>query len=142
MSQGRGSLIGQAVERTGRRDTPPGARPGDLRGLSDRAHRLAVHRADHPAAAGDQHLPAALDDLSLLHQLPRQPARPPRSSGSAPRNYERILTDEDIWGYLQVTAHFVFWSILLQVLLGFGLALLINRSSRATASGPRSSSCR
>ena len=36
-------------------------------------NRLAVHRADDRAAAGDQHLPADLDDLSLLHQLPRQP---------------------------------------------------------------------
>lgn len=46
------------------------------------------------------------------------------------QNYERILTDPDIWYSLQVTAHFVFWSICFQVLLGFGLALLINRAFR------------
>ena len=31
---------------------------------------------------------------------------------------------------MQVTAHFVFWSIVLQMLIGFGLALLINRQFR------------
>ena len=43
------------------------------------------------------------------------------------RNYERILTDADIWLTMQATAHFLFWTILLQVLLGFALAWLINR---------------
>ena len=27
------------------------------------------------------------------------------------RNYERILTDSDIWLNMQVTAHFLFWTI-------------------------------
>jgi ABC-type sugar transport system permease subunit len=31
---------------------------------------------------------------------------------------------------MQVTAHFVVWTIVLQVLLGFGLALLINQKFR------------
>ena len=43
------------------------------------------------------------------------------------RNYERILNDADIWLTMQATAHFLFWTILLQVLLGFALAWLINR---------------
>ncbi len=43
------------------------------------------------------------------------------------RNYERILADADIWETLQVTAHFLFWTIALQVLIGFTLAWLINR---------------
>ncbi|TAK92530.1 MAG: sugar ABC transporter permease [Burkholderiaceae bacterium] len=42
-------------------------------------------------------------------------------------NYVDILTNSDIWIAMQTTAHFVIWSILLEVLLGFGLALLINR---------------
>lgn len=46
------------------------------------------------------------------------------------RNYERILTDTDIWLNMQVTAHFLFWTLLLQVLIGFGLAWLINRNFR------------
>jgi multiple sugar transport system permease protein len=45
-------------------------------------------------------------------------------------NYIDILTDSDIWAAMQTTAHFVFWSILFEVVLGFGLALLINRRFR------------
>ena len=33
-----------------------------------------------------------------------------------------ILTDPDIWAAMQATAHFVFWTILLQTLIGFALA--------------------
>ena len=43
------------------------------------------------------------------------------------RNYERILTDPDIWATMQATAHFLVWTIVLQVLIGFTLAWLINR---------------
>ena len=46
------------------------------------------------------------------------------------RNYERILTDEDVWQTMQATAHFLFWTIALQVLIGFALAWLINRKFR------------
>jgi multiple sugar transport system permease protein len=45
-------------------------------------------------------------------------------------NYQDILTDTDLWTAMQTTAHFVFWSILFEVVLGFGLALLINRKFR------------
>ncbi len=45
-------------------------------------------------------------------------------------NYQRILTDADIWISMQVTAHFVFWSILIEVSIGFGLALLIDKRFR------------
>ncbi len=43
------------------------------------------------------------------------------------RNYERVLSDPDVWHTLQVTARFVCWTIALEVLLGFGLAYLINK---------------
>ena len=33
-----------------------------------------------------------------------------------------ILSDSDIWIAMQTTAHFVFWTILLQTLIGFTLA--------------------
>jgi multiple sugar transport system permease protein len=46
------------------------------------------------------------------------------------QNYQRILTDSDIWLTMQATAHFVFWTLLLQVLIGFALAWLINRKFR------------
>ena len=43
------------------------------------------------------------------------------------RNYERILTDADTWQTMQATAHFLIWTITLQVLIGFALAYLINK---------------
>ncbi len=58
------------------------------------------------------------------------------------RNYERILTDDDIWVTMQATAHFLFWTIVLQVLIGFTLAYLINKKFRGSICGPRSSCCR
>ena len=45
-------------------------------------------------------------------------------------NYTSILTDVDVWHAMQVTAHFVFWSILIEVLLGFALALLLDKRFR------------
>ena len=42
-------------------------------------------------------------------------------------NYRRVLSDGDIWQTLQVTAHFLCWTMLLQVVIGFGLAWLINK---------------
>jgi multiple sugar transport system permease protein len=45
-------------------------------------------------------------------------------------NYADILADEDIWSRLQMTANFVICSVGLEVLVGFGLALLINRQFR------------
>ncbi|MCH2168887.1 MAG: sugar ABC transporter permease [Oceanicola sp.] len=46
------------------------------------------------------------------------------------RNYERILTDTDIWMTMQATAHFLFWTLFFQVLIGFTLAWLINQKFR------------
>ncbi|RVT86799.1 sugar ABC transporter permease [Rhodobacteraceae bacterium CCMM004] len=48
------------------------------------------------------------------------------------RNYERILTDSDIWLTMQATAHFLFWTIFFQVLIGFALAYLINKNFRGS----------
>jgi multiple sugar transport system permease protein len=45
-------------------------------------------------------------------------------------NYISILTDDDVWHGMQVTARFVVCSIALQIFIGFGLALLINRQFR------------
>ena len=46
------------------------------------------------------------------------------------RNYERILNDSDIWLSMQATAHFLFWTLFFQILLGFMLAWLINKKFR------------
>ncbi|WP_372833222.1 carbohydrate ABC transporter permease [Puniceibacterium confluentis] len=43
------------------------------------------------------------------------------------RNYERILTDSGTWETMQATAHFLLWTIALQVVIGFALAWLINQ---------------
>tara|TARA_A100001015_G_C15035390_1_gene735909 strand:- start:407 stop:1354 length:948 start_codon:yes stop_codon:yes gene_type:complete len=43
------------------------------------------------------------------------------------RNYERILSDSDIWNTMQATAHFLIWTIVIQVVIGFALAYLINK---------------
>src|SRR3954454_22288228 len=44
--------------------------------------------------------------------------------------YVSILTAPDIWGPMQATAHFLFWTITLQTLIGFSLAYLIDRKFR------------
>ena len=48
------------------------------------------------------------------------------------RNYERILSDTDIWITMQATAHFLIWTIFLQVLIGFTLAYLINKNFKGS----------
>ena len=45
-------------------------------------------------------------------------------------NYSSILADADVWLAMQATAHFVVWTIVLEVVLGFGLAYLIDRRFR------------
>jgi multiple sugar transport system permease protein len=66
--------------------------------------------------------------LSFTNFRANRPNAPIRYIGLD--NYRSILSDPDVWRAMQVTAHFVLWSILLEVLLGFGLALLINRQFR------------
>jgi len=48
------------------------------------------------------------------------------------RNYERILTDSDIWLTMRATGHFLIWTIVLQVLIGFTLAYLINKNFKGS----------
>jgi multiple sugar transport system permease protein len=45
-------------------------------------------------------------------------------------NYISVLTDPDIWVAMQTTAHFLFWTIFLQMVIGFTLAYLIDRKFR------------
>src|SRR3984893_7227838 len=66
--------------------------------------------------------------LSFTNYRANRPNAPIRYVGLD--NYRDILSDPDVWHAMQATAHFVLWSITLQVLLGFGLALLINRRFR------------
>lgn len=48
------------------------------------------------------------------------------------RNYERILSNPEIWQTMQATAHFLFWTLFFQVLIGFALAWLINQKFRGS----------
>jgi multiple sugar transport system permease protein len=66
--------------------------------------------------------------LSFTNYRANRPNAPLRYVGLD--NYRDILTDPDVWHAMQATAHFVLWSIVLEMLLGFGLALLINRRFR------------
>lgn len=51
-------------------------------------------------------------------------------SGVGIDHFQSILTDPDVWASMQATAHFVFWTILLQTLLGFALAWFVDRRFR------------
>ena len=66
--------------------------------------------------------------LSFTNYRANRPNAPLRYIGLD--NYRDILTDPEVWHAMQATAHFVLWSIALEMLLGFGLALLINRRFR------------
>src|ERR1700683_2612990 len=66
--------------------------------------------------------------LSFTNYRANRPNAPIRYVGLD--NYRDILTDPDVWAAMQATAHFVLWSIALELVLGFGLALLINRRFR------------
>jgi multiple sugar transport system permease protein len=46
-------------------------------------------------------------------------------------NYRRVLNDEAVWESMRATAHFLCASITLQILIGFALALLLNRRFRS-----------
>ncbi len=69
--------------------------------------------------------------LSFTNYRANRPGRPIDWVGT--RNYERLLGNEDIWGYLQATAHFVVWTMIIQVIIGLGLALLINRNFKGAS---------
>src|SRR5258708_5677632 len=44
--------------------------------------------------------------------------------------YQSILSDPDIWAAMQVTAHFVIWTVVIETVVGFGLAFLIDKKFR------------
>jgi multiple sugar transport system permease protein len=66
--------------------------------------------------------------LSFTNYRANRPNAPVRGIGID--NYHSILTDPDIWAAMQATAHFVFWTVVLQTLIGFSLAYLIDRKFR------------
>lgn len=68
--------------------------------------------------------------LSFTNYRANRPNAPLRDVGLA--HYNEILTNPDIWAAMQVTARFVIASILIQTVLGFLLAWLIDRKFRGS----------
>jgi multiple sugar transport system permease protein len=69
--------------------------------------------------------------LSFTNYASNRPNRPVINVGL--KWYRDILGSPEVWAAMQVTAHFVFWTILFQTVIGFGLAYLIDRKFRGHA---------
>jgi multiple sugar transport system permease protein len=69
--------------------------------------------------------------LSFTNYRANRPNAPVKGVGT--EHYQTILNNADVWAAMQATAHFVFWTILLQTLIGFALAYLIDRKFRGHA---------
>src|SRR5437667_1269757 len=66
--------------------------------------------------------------LSFTNYKANRPNAPIVGVGTT--HYSNILSDPDIWHSMQVTAHFVFWTVSLETIIGFGLAYLLDRKFR------------
>lgn len=69
--------------------------------------------------------------LSFTNYQANRPNRPITSVGT--KWYQDILGSADVWAAMQATAHFVLWTIILQTVIGFTLAYLIDRKFRGHA---------
>jgi len=124
------TAIDRAAERAARATPPTMAAQG--RGLSDRAIAWIFIGPTVALLLAINIFPLLWTiHLSFTNYRANRAARGWEYIGL--RNYERVLTDGDIWHNMQVTAHFLFWTLLLQVLIGFTLAWLINRNFRGNA---------
>jgi multiple sugar transport system permease protein len=109
--------------------TAPALRARGLRGLPDRAIAWLFITPTILLLLAINIFPLIWTiQLSFTNYKSSMPNRPIRNVGLG--NYMDILTDEDVWAAMRATAHFVVWSIVIEVLLGFALALLINRRFR------------
>jgi multiple sugar transport system permease protein len=115
------------------RATPVGL-AGRLRGLSDRAIAWAFITPTIVLLLAINVFPLIWTiHLSFTNYRANRPFAVVRNMGL--ENYRAILTDPDVWAAMQATAHFVFWTILLQTLIGFALAWLIDRKFRGAVVG-------
>jgi multiple sugar transport system permease protein len=113
-------------------DATPRAAARKLRGLSDRAIAWIFISPTIVLLLAVNIFPLMWAVyLSFTDYRANRPGREVNWVGT--RNYERLLENEDIWSYLQATAHFVSWTMIIQVLLGLGLALLINRNFKGAS---------
>ena len=94
-----------------------------VRGLSDRSIAWLFVTPDHRALLAINIFPLIwMIRLSFTSLNLSMSYLPLRFVGID--NYSDILTDEDMWIRLQTTAQFVISTVVLQVVIGFGLALL------------------
>ena len=108
--------------------TPP-ALAHRIRGLSDRAIAWIFVAPTIFLLLADNIFPLIWTiRLSLTDFRTNRPNNPVKFVGI--ENYRKILTDADTWLSLQATAHFLIWTIVLQVVIGFALAYLINKKFR------------
>jgi multiple sugar transport system permease protein len=111
--------------------TPPGLGRA-VRGLSDRAIAWAFIAPTILLLLAINIFPLFWTIyLSFTNYASNRPNRPVVNVGL--KWYREILNSPDIWANMQATAHFVFWTILLQTLIGFALAYLIDRKFRGHA---------
>ncbi|MDJ0638504.1 MAG: sugar ABC transporter permease [Paracoccaceae bacterium] len=114
----------RTIDRVAAATPPPVARK--IRGLSDRAIAWIFVAPTIFLLLAINIFPLIWTiRLSFTNYRANRLTREPEFIGL--RNYERILTDSDIWLNMQATAHFLFWTIFFQVLIGFTLAWLINK---------------
>jgi multiple sugar transport system permease protein len=110
------------------RATPPGMGRA-VRGLSDRAIAWAFIAPTMILLLAINIFPLIWTVyLSFTNYASNRPNRPVVNVGL--KWYREILSSPDIWANMQATARFVFWTILLQTLIGFALAYLIDRKFR------------
>ncbi len=108
-----------------------GARPTLVKGLSDRALAFWFVLPTVLLLLAINIFPLLWNIyLSFTTYRANMPGMPVRWIGDL--NYERLLGSEDVWEYLQNTAHFVGWTMFIQTVLGFGLAWLINKQFRGS----------
>jgi len=123
MTLSPGSLAEQAARAT------PQAVARRVRGLSDRAIAWLFVAPTMLLLLAINIFPLVWTiKLSFTNYRANRPNAPVVSLGID--NYVSVLTDPDVWAAMQATAHFLFWTILLQTLIGFTLAYLIDRRFR------------
>jgi multiple sugar transport system permease protein len=119
--------IKSAVERTAAATPPPIA--GALRTLSDRAIAWIFIGPTMLILLAINIFPLIWTiKLSFTNYKANRPNAEVINVGI--ENYSSVLNDPDIWTAMQTTAHFLFWTIFLQMVIGFSLAYLIDRKFR------------
>jgi multiple sugar transport system permease protein len=117
----------QVLDRVARATPEPVARR--VRGLSDRAIAWLFISPTIALLLAINIFPLAWTvRLSFTNYRANRPNALVRSLGID--NYVAVLNDPDVWAAMQATAHFLFWTITLQTVIGFALAWLVDRRFR------------